>query len=149
MLIEDDVEHFRGARGWAHVWRLAPGLLRIEIGGHGGDEVYAFLRPIGDREMAEGRGLTVFYDTTQLASFDKSFRLSMANWMAETRGHHFQYVLVKNPLVSAAIKTAMMIIGGGVQVTSNRQQFERRMHETAESRRSLTDASVQARLPRI
>jgi hypothetical protein len=141
---------FTGTRGFARIRTLAPGMLHIVLAGHCDDEIYRVLRSKGDEQTWDGTGLVVFYDTTSMTGFEKSFRLKMMAWQAETHGRQFQYVLVKSPIVAAAISAATKFIGGGAQITSNRAKFETLLDDAVASRRISDAASnVQARLPRL
>lgn len=125
---------FTGTRGFARIRVLAPGML------HGK----------GDEQIWDGTGLVVFYDTTGMTGFEKSFRLKMMAWQAETHGRRFQYVLVRSPIVAAAITAASKFIGGGAQITSSRTKFETLLTEAVRSRiASDASSNVQARLPRL
>lgn len=141
---------FTGTRGVCRVRTLAPGLLHIDLAGHCDDEIYRVVRTAGDAHTWDGTGLVCFYDTTEMTGFEKSFRLKMMAWQAETHGRQFQYVLVRSPLVAAAITAATKFIGGGAQITSNRAKFEVLLAAAVASRRaSDTAGNVQARLPRL
>lgn len=133
----------------ARIRVLAPGLLHIDLVGHLNVDIYRVLRKAGDDQTWEGTGLVMFFDTTGMTGFEKSFRLKMMAWQAEAHGRQFQYVLVNSPFVAAAITAATKLIGGGAQITSDRTKFEKLLADAVASRNQPTSDAVHARLPRL
>ena len=124
--MDDEALEVVVGRGTALMCSRAPRVMFALLSGHLEDGIYRALRKFADEELVRhGAPLRAFFDTTAMTGFESAFRQRMMTWQASDKNRVVQMALVKSSLVAVTIAAANRIVGGGVEITSNRARFEK------------------------
>lgn len=78
-----------------------------------------------------------FYDWAEMTGHTTGARTQSTSFVLSRRKHFaLIHILFRSPLVATSIKVANMLLGGFVQATTSREEFERRLAAAVEAART-------------
>lgn len=139
-----ETEVLRDARGTTWVTRRSPAVAVFKTRGYLSETLARFALD-RNREMVRARAASSlrvdhesfsgFYDWQEMTGYSSTARAESTSFIVEHRKHFKRVVILTgSPLVAMAVNVANLVVGGFLQATTSRTEFEDRLAQALAER---------------